>query len=74
MRVLIMAISLFLVACGGASDDESTDNAPGDTVGAEIAAGFIDSMDKAKDVEDQIQQSKDDIDAALEEAEGGVKD
>ena len=74
MRVLIMAISMFLVACGGASDDESTDTAPGDTVGAEIAAGFIDSMDKAKDVEDQIQQSKDDIDAALEEAEGGVKD
>jgi len=74
MRVLIMAISMFLVACGGASDDESTDTAPGDTVGAEIAAGFIDSMDKAKDIENQIQQSKDEIDAALEEAEGGVKD
>lgn len=74
MRVLIMAISLYLVACGGASDDESTDKPPGDTVGAEIAAGFIDSMDKAKDIEDQIQKSKDEIDAALEEAEGGVKD
>lgn len=74
MRVLIMAISLFLVACGGASDDESTDSAPGDTVGAEIAAGFNESMDKARDIEDQIQKSKDEIDAALEEAEGGVKD
>ncbi len=74
MRVLIMAISLLLVACGGASDDESIDDAPGDTVGAEIAEGFIDSMDKARDVEDQIQKSKEEIDAALEEAEGGVKD
>lgn len=74
MRVLIMAISLFLVACGGAADDESTDNAPGDTVGAEIAEGFIDSMDKARDVENQLQKSKDEIDAALEDTEGGVKD
>ena len=74
MRVLIMAISLFLVACGGASDDESTDSAPGDTVGAEIAEDFINSMDRAKDIEDQIQKSKEEIDAALEEAEGGVKD
>ena len=74
MKVLIMASSLFLVACGGASDDESPDDAPGDTVGAEIAEGFINSMDKAKDIEDQIQKSKDEIDAALEEAEGAVKD
>ena len=74
MKALIMASSLFLVACGGASDDESTDNAPGDTVGAEIADGFNESMDKARDIEDQIQKSKEEIDAALEEAEGGVKD
>ncbi len=74
MKALIIASSLFLVACGGASDDDSIDDAPGDTVGAEIAAGFNESMDKARDIEDQIQKSKDEIDAALEEAEGGVKD
>ncbi len=74
MKALILASSLFLVACGGASDDESTGDAPGDTVGAEIAAGFNKSMDKARDIEDQLQKSKEEIDAALEEAEGGVKD
>ena len=74
MKALVIASSLFLVACGGAADDDSTDNAPGDTVGAEIAEGFNESMDKARDIEDQLQKSKEEIDAALEEAEGGVKD
>ena len=74
MKALVMASSLFFVACGGASDDESADGAPGDTVGAEIAEGFNKSMDKARDIEDQLQKSKEEIDAALEEAEGGVKE
>lgn len=69
MRWLLLFMSVLLFACGGESSDDASD---GDTIGAEIADDYNDAMDKAKDLEDQIQQSKDDIDAALEEAEDEI--
>ena len=83
MRVLHLAIAfasmlslgLLVVGCGGdSSNDESADNAEGDTVGAEIAEDFNRQMDKARDIEEILQDSKEEIDAAVEEADGGVKD
>ena len=40
------------------------------TVGKEIADDFNSSMDRAKNVENQVMQQKQDIDKALKEAEG----
>ena len=71
MRWLLLFMSVLLFACGGESSDDESD---GDTIGAEIADDYNDAMDKAKDLEDQIQQSKDDIDAALEDAEDEIDD
>ena len=73
--VVMLSMGLMLVSCGGdASEDESADSAPGDTVGAEIAADFNKSMDKAREIEEILQDSKESIDAAVEEADGAVKD
>ena len=72
---IMLSMGLMLVGCGGdTSEDESADSAPGDTVGAEIAEDFNKSMDKAREVEEILQDSKESIDAALEEADGAVKD
>ncbi len=72
---ILLSMGLLFAGCGGdSSEDESADDAAGDTVGAEIAADFNKSMDKARDIEEKLQDSKDAMDAAVEEAEGGVKD
>ena len=72
---IMLSMGLLFAGCGGgSSDDESSDSAPGDTVGAEIAEDFNKSMDKARDIEEKLQDSKEAIDAAVEEAEGAVKD
>ncbi len=72
---IMLSMGLLFVGCGGgSSDDESSDSAAGDTVGAEIAEDFNESMDKARDIEEKLQDSKEAIDAAVEEAEGAVKD
>ena len=70
MRLLLLSMSVLLFACGGASNDE----ADGDTIGAEIADDYNEAMDKAKDVEEQLQQAKDDVDEALEEVEDAIDD
>jgi hypothetical protein len=68
-------MSLLFVGCGGdSSNEESADSAEGDTVGAEIAEDFNRQMDKARDIEEILQDSKEEIDAAVEDADGGVKD
>lgn len=72
---ILLSMGLLFAGCGGdSSEDESDDGAAGDTVGAEIAEDFNRSMDKARDIEEKLQDSKDAMDAAVEEAEGGVKD
>ncbi len=73
MRYLLLAISLTFVACGGSSDD-SSEESKNDTVGAEIAEDFNRSMDRAKDVEQKLLDSKTNIDEALKNAEGAVEE
>ncbi|MEE8528127.1 MAG: hypothetical protein V3S70_06090 [Gammaproteobacteria bacterium] len=56
-----------LTACGGASNEEAADE------NAEAKEGVFDpmveTMDRAREVEDLVQQQKKDIDEALEQAQ-----
>ena len=61
MRTLIiLAVGLVIAGCGSSSDEE--------TVGKEIAGDYNEAMDKARQVEDDLQEHKDEIDKAVEEA------
>ncbi len=61
MRTLIiLAIGLVIAGCGISSDEE--------TVGKEIADDYNAAMDKARQVEDELQEHVDEIDKAVEEA------
>ena len=64
--LMIFAMALIIVGCGGSSNDE--------TVGQEIADDLNEAMDKAREVEDQIMQHKDEIDDAVENAEEAIED
>lgn len=66
MKYLVLLSSLLILGCGSADngDDES------ETVGKEIADDYNEMQDRADAVGDVLEQKKDDIDAALEEAEG----
>jgi len=63
---MILAMGFFFAGCGSSSNDE--------TVGQEIADDLNEAMDKAREVEDQIMQHKDEIDDALEDAEKATED
>ena len=71
--LLVLAMSLFVVACS--SDDRDTvvvrdsSDARDETVGTEIATSLIRPMDKARNVENQVMDQKARMDAALLEAE-----
>ena len=70
MKILTMlAIALVLVAC---SSDESEEAKP--TVGKEIADDYNRAMDKAREVENQVMEQKQKIDAALKDAENAIED
>lgn len=70
-----VALASLLAACGGeppepeAAADEDAAQADDN-----IAQPLVDSLEKAKAVDQQVQQRKADVDAALEEAEGKSSD
>ena len=67
MRIfVILAIGLLIAACGGSSDEE--------TVGKEIADDYNEAMDKAREVEQDLQKHADEIDKQIEEAMDEVED
>jgi hypothetical protein len=72
MKYWVLAISLFLVGCGGESGD--ADEASAETAGAEIADTLNDAQDAAADVEVLLDEAKTDIDTAIEEAEEAIED
>lgn len=68
MKILTMlAFALTLVACGS---DEPEEREP--TIGTEIAEDYNEAMDKAREVENQVMEQKEKIDAALKEAENPI--
>ena len=65
---MVAAVALVaLIACGGASNEEAADE------NAEAKEGVFDpmveTMDRAREVENLVQQQKQDIDEALEQAQ-----
>lgn len=65
-RTALISISLVLGACGA----EPADQEPVSTeAGESIAQPMIDAIDDAKAVEGKVMQQKEELDAALEEAE-----
>ena len=68
MKTLTMlAFAITLVACGS---DEPEEREP--TIGTEIAEDYNRAMDKAREVEQQVMEQKEKIDAALKEAENAI--
>ncbi len=71
MRTLTsIAVSLALFAC---SSDNDTAKPREETVGAEIASGYNQQMNKARNVEIQVDQHKRDLDAAIEDSDPGKR-
>ena len=73
-RLIALALALTLGACGGEqpeSEPAAEEAAPPDD---SLAAPLVDSLEKAKAVDQQVQQRKQDVDRALEEAEGETDD
>ena len=74
-HLLILLTSLALFACGG--DDTSgstekvveTDEETVETVGADVANSMQDAMDKAAAVGDTMEEHKNAVDEAVEEAD-----
>lgn len=67
--VTILVACLVLTACGGASDDAERD------AGEEkVFDPLIQSVDKAKAVEDTVEQHKRDMDEAMKRMEEGQDD
>jgi len=56
----------------GCSSGDSGDRE--ETVGKEIADDYNEAMDKAREIENQMQEQKEKMDAALREAEQGPQD
>ena len=72
MRYSVLIASLFLLGCSGGESDDSAETA--DEGAEDIAGAYHDALDRADEVEAIIEQEKADLDAALEEAEGGTTD
>lgn len=71
MKILILfAASLILFGCGSNSSDQAVEPRE-ETVGAEIADNYTQQMNKARDVEIQLEQQKRDLDAAIEGSDPG---
>ena len=67
---VVLALALMLVACGSdeaAEAEPSVNAAP--TVGKDLADEYIRALDQAREVENQLMEQKQKIDAALQEAE-----
>jgi len=69
-KASLILIALCVSACGGKASDEPRE----ETVGAEIASGYNQQMQKASEVELQLEASKRDLDAAIRESTQGSTD
>ena len=73
LSFFIATFALTIASCGGGSSSDEPDDDNG-TIGAELAEDYNRQMDKARDVEAQLLESKQNVDDALEEAERSVEE
>ena len=73
MKYWILAISLFVLGCGG-GESGGSDEAAAESAGKEIADTLTEAQDAAANVENVLQDSKDNVDAAVEAAEETEED
>ena len=69
MKHIILLAVLALAGCGDASDESSANDAvePASDV---LGESFHDNLDAAEAVEEEVMKAKENLDAAMEEAEG----
>jgi hypothetical protein len=65
--VLLTFMALLVVGCGASESDDRRD----ETVGAEITSGYNQQMQRAQDVQLELETSKRDLDAAIESSDQG---
>lgn len=63
----LIFISLAIAACSTSDSDEVRQ----ETVGAEVASGYNQQMQRARDVEVQLDQQKRDLDTAIDASDQG---
>ena len=63
---LLIAATVLMVACGAGESDEVSVRDEGETVGAEIASDYNRQMNRARNVEIQLDDHKRDLDDAIE--------
>jgi len=66
----LFAASLILFGCSSDSSDQIVEPRE-ETVGAEVADNYTQQMNKARNVEIQLEQQKRDLDAAIEGSDPG---
>ena len=69
MRILMLALCLTIMACGSGSDAAKEDISEEKKEG--VFDPLISNIDKAKAVEQQVLNQKDQLDKAIRESEGG---
>lgn len=70
-KAALPILCLALAACSAETPDQQTTEPE---AAESIAQPMVDAMDDAKAVEDQVMQQKEDIDAALDDAEQTLED
>jgi len=68
MKILSLVLSLLVAGCGDAADSDTRQEVEEDK--ESVFDPLLDSIDKAKNVENQVMQHKDRTDQALAESEG----
>ena len=69
MKYMILLAALALGGCGDSSDDSSATEAVEEASDV-LGESYHESLDAAEAVEEELMKSKEDLDAALKEAEG----
>ena len=65
MRIALLLTGVFLVACGGGEKEADREG---------VFDPMVESIDKAKEVEDAVMKHKEEIDKRLKEMEGTTED
>ena len=73
MKALLFLSIFLLAACGGSNDDSAAAEDVEEAADV-LGESYHDSIDAAEAVEEELMKAKDDLDAAMKEAEGSSED